>query len=286
MRIVSEESLPWLRHHPTGSLAFKYLLTGDDEAADNFVLVLARQDADFTTERHRHNFDQFRFPLSGDMNVGQGIKLRERQLGYFPEGAPYGPQSDLLGDTEPGTRLHLTLQFGGSSGYGYLGPDRLQACREALRRDGEFVDVLYRRRDGKTMGGLDAVWQHAFGTRLEYPKPRYPHPIIMSPSSFQWIPDPDLVGVSHKHLGSFTERGTWAEVVRVQPDARWTMGRTDARILVTVLSGTGRCGTAELSRLSAIQVEPGELVDVAATSELELLIFGLPLLTKEVRQVA
>ncbi|MDH7794238.1 MULTISPECIES: hypothetical protein [unclassified Beijerinckia] len=286
MKIVSDDSVPWLKDHPTGSLAFKYLLTGDEDAADNFVLLLARQDADFTTERHRHNFDQFRFPLCGDMNVGQGIKLREGQLGYFTEGAPYGPQDDPLGASEPGSRFHLTLQFGGSSGYGYLGPDRLRACREALRQEGEFIDVLYRRRDGKMMGGLDAVWQHAFGTRLEYPKARYPSPIIMDPKSFRWIPDPGLAGVNHKHLGTYTERGTWAEIVHVQADARWIAQRKDARVLITVLSGTGRCENTSLSRLSTIQAEPGELVDVVAESDLELLIFGLPLLNNDARRAA
>lgn len=286
MKVVAEDSVPWLQDHPTGSLAFKYLLTGDDEAADNFVLILARQDADFVTERHRHNFDQFRFPLRGDMNVGQGIRLREGQLGYFTEGAPYGPQDDQLGTTEPGSRLHLTLQFGGSSGCGYLSPDRLRACREALRKDGEFIDVLYRRRDGKMMGGLDAVWQHAFGTRLEYPKPRYPGPIIMDPSSFLWTPNSEGAGVRRKHLGSFTERGTWAEIIHIDANAHWMAERADARLLATVLSGAGRCGTTHLSRLSAIQIEPGEQVDIVASDGLELLVFGLPLLSKDVRQVA
>ena len=150
MRIVPIETPTWEKDHPTGALAFKYLLTGEDSSPDNFVLLLARQDKRFTTERHRHNFDQFRFPIRGDMNVGEGLRLREGQLGYFTEGAPYGPQDDPVEPLEPGERLHLTLQFGGATGHGYLGPKRLRACREELRREGEFVDVFYRRRDGKT----------------------------------------------------------------------------------------------------------------------------------------
>src|SRR6202022_3839341 len=68
MKTVSSELSDWKKDHPTGSLAFKYLLSGDDGASDNFVLILARQDAHFATERHRHNFDQFRYPIRGDMN--------------------------------------------------------------------------------------------------------------------------------------------------------------------------------------------------------------------------
>lgn len=274
MRVVASEDVAWRKDHPTGSLAFKYLLSGEEGAADNFVLILARQDAHFVTERHRHNFDQFRFPIRGDMNVGQGIVLGEGQLGYFTEGAPYGPQDDPLGRAAPGERLHVTLQFGGATGFGYLGPDRLRACRDALRQHGEFVDVFYRRHDGKTMGGLDAVWQHAFGRKLEYPKPRYADPIIIDPRSFGWRRDGD--GFERKRLGAFTERGTWAEMVRLAPAAQGTLAAGDARQVLFLLSGTGRAGGAPIGPHAAMQLDPGERVELACDEGMEALIFGLP----------
>jgi hypothetical protein len=282
MKVVSSEQLEWKKDHPTGSLAFKYLLSGEDGAPDNFVLILARQDAHFATERHRHNFDQFRFPIRGHMNVGQGIKLREGELGYFTEGAPYGPQDDPLDDCPPGERLHLTLQFGGATGYGYLGPDRLRACRDELRQDGEFVDVLYRRHDGKTLGGLDAVWQHAFGRKLEYPKPRYSGPILINPNSFGWVPLPNADGVQRKHLGAFTERGTWAEIVRLETGARWRLTADEARRLVFVVSGTGSTEGARLSAHSSIQLDPGDSAEIACEAAIEALVFGLPPIAKSV----
>lgn len=276
MKVVHIETLPWEKDHPTGALAFKYLLAGDESSPDNFVLLLARQEKHFATERHRHNFDQFRFPIRGDMNVGEGIRLREGQLGYFTEGAPYGPQDDPLEPSKPGERIHLTLQFGGATGYGYLGPKRLRACRDELRRDGEFVDVLYRRHDGKTQNGLDAVWQHAFGAKLEYPKPRYPAPIIMDPNSFRWLSDGDAAGVERKHLGTFTERGVWAEILRLHPGADLTSRRVDARQLLFVLSGSGTVDGAELTPHSAIELDPGEQARIVCPDLLELLVFGLP----------
>jgi hypothetical protein len=276
MKVVSIDALEWKKDHPTGSLAFKYLLSGDEGAPDNFVLILARQDARFTTERHRHNFDQFRFPIRGDMNVGKGVVLPEGQLGYFTEGAVYGPQDDPLDNAAPGERLHLTLQFGGATGYGYLGPDQLRACRDELRKHGEFVDVLYRRQDGKTLGGLDAVWQHAFGRKLEYPKPRYSGPIIIDPNSFRWKSGQDGPGVERRHLGSFTERGTWAEMVRLQPGARWTFATADARQLLFVFAGAGSANGQGLAAHSSVQIDPGERVDVACTDPIEALTFGLP----------
>jgi hypothetical protein len=286
MKIVAGEDVEWKKDHPTGSLAFKYLLTGDDPAPDNFVLLLARQDAHFTTERHRHNFDQFRFPIRGDMNVGKGLILREGQLGYFTEGAPYGPQDDPLDHSAPGERVHLTLQFGGATGYGYLSPDRLRACRNELRQHGEFIDVLYRRNDGKTLGGLDAVWQHAFGSRLEYPKPRYAGPIIIDPNSFLWTSDPESQGVERKHLGAFTERGVWAEIVRLHPGARRTFGNSGARQLLFVLSGVGAAGGSAISVNSSIQIDPGECAEIVCDQAIELLVFGLPPIADRTSQTA
>jgi hypothetical protein len=276
MKIVHIEAVDWETDHPTGSLAFKYLLTGDDASPDNFVLLLARQDKHFATERHRHNFDQFRFPIHGDMNVGDGVRLREGQLGYFTEGAPYGPQDDPLESSKPGERIHLTLQFGGATGYGYLGPKRLRACRNELRRDGEFVDVFYRRHDGKTQSGLDAVWQYAFGTKLQYPKPRYPGPIIMDPNSFRWLPNADAPGVERKHLGTFTERGVWAEILRLRPGACLTPNRVDVRRLLFVLSGSGPIDGPEITHHSAIQLDRGEAGRIVCKAALELLVLGLP----------
>jgi hypothetical protein len=276
MKVVSSEQCEWKKDHPTGSLAFKYLLGGIEGAPDNFVLILARQDAHFTTERHRHNFDQFRFPIRGDMDVGKGVILREGQLGYFTEGAAYGPQDDPLGNAAPGERLHLTLQFGGATGYGYLGPDALRACRDELRKHGEFVDVLYRRHDGKTLGGLDAVWQRAFGRKLEYPKPRYAGPIVIDPSSFRWQPTRTAPGLERKHLGTFTERGTFAEMMRVRAGSRVALTAGAARQILFILSGTGSAGGARLSAHMAIQLDPTECVEIACHDTIEALIFGLP----------
>jgi hypothetical protein len=145
-----------------------------------------------------------------------------------------------------------------------------------LRQHGEFVDVLYRRRDGKTLNGLDAVWQHAFGHKLEYPKPRYAGPIIIEPDSFRWTPADDAPGVERKHLGAFTERGTWAELVHLRSGALWMVANNNARQLLFVLSGTGTVGNARLTAHSAVRVDPGEHVAIRCEDPIEALVFGLP----------
>ena len=84
--------------------------------------------------RHRHNFEQIRLPLCGSMNLGGGLVLEEGQIGYFPEGLPYGPQQDPLGHAKPGERLQLVLQFGGASGYGFMSMDQRKAAWAELQK--------------------------------------------------------------------------------------------------------------------------------------------------------
>ncbi len=124
MKIRHFSPTEWHSDHPNGNLVFQYCLTGDPDSRDNFMLVLGRQDGDFFMPRHRHNFEQIRLPLRGDMNIGEDLVLKEGQVGYFPEGLPYGPQDDALGKTPPGERIALVLQFGGTSGYGFMSMDQ------------------------------------------------------------------------------------------------------------------------------------------------------------------
>ncbi len=124
--------------------------------------------------------------------------------------------------------------------------------------------------------GLDAVWQHAFGVALEYPEPRYSGPVIMDPASFRWVAIPGAPGVERKHLGTFTERGTWAEMLRLGHDAKLAFGAPDARELLFVLSGTGITGDSAISTHAAIQLDPGESAEIVGHEAIELLMFGLP----------
>ena len=96
MKIVPFVDKDWVNDHPLASMAFKHLLKGEPESPDNFMYILGRQDGDFLMPRHRHNFDQIRLPLRGDMNIGKGLVLKQGEFGYFAEGLAYGPQNDVL----------------------------------------------------------------------------------------------------------------------------------------------------------------------------------------------
>jgi hypothetical protein len=274
VKIVPFDDTAWVKDHPTGAISFQHLLKGDPDTPDNFMYILGRQDTDFSMPRHRHNFEQIRLPVRGDMNIGRGTLLREGQVGYFPEGMAYGPQEDPLGAAAPGERVQLVLQFGGASGLGFMSIEQRRQARRELAETGRFDGNLYHRPDGTVQWGLNAIWEHVYGERLKYPRPRYQNVIIADPKRFRWLPDTDQV--EHKYLGAFSERGVWIEMIRLRPGAHWSSTEYRGRRLIVVLSGRGTCGPTPVERLTALQVEQGEALCLAAATETELFVVGLP----------
>jgi hypothetical protein len=276
MKIVPFDNGNWKKDHPTGNIAFQHMLKGDPAATDNFMYIAGRQDADFAMPRHRHNFDQIRLPIRGDMNIGRGITLREGEIGYFPEGLAYGPQEDPLGDAAPGERLQLVLQFGGASNYGFMSIEQRREAWAELSKVGKFVGPHYHRPDGSVEWGLNTVWEHVFGTKLKYPRSRYKAPIIADPRHFNWLRLAGASGVDHKYFGAFSERGVWTEMVRLRAGASWTSTDPRARRLLVALSGEGMAEGQAVGRLTAIQADPGETLHLSATSAMEVFLIGLP----------
>jgi hypothetical protein len=277
MRIVPYDADNWKKDHPTGAIAFQHLLKGDPQSPDNFMYILGRQDADFAMPPHRHNFDQIRLPLRGAMNHGRGIVVGEGEVGYFPEGLAYGPQDDPLDGVPPGERMQLVLQFGGASQYGFMSIEQRREAWAELGKTGSFDGPFYVRPDGKREWGLNTVWQHVFGVRLKYPRSRYKSPIIANPKCFNWLRLAGAPGVEHKYMGAFSERGVWIEMIRLRPNAAWSSLDPRARRLFVVLSGNGQVADQPVGYLTALQVEPGETLELrAANDELTLFLIGLP----------
>ncbi|MFK0152777.1 hypothetical protein ACIQVK_11965 [Streptomyces sp. NPDC090493] len=276
MKIVPFDDTNWKKDHPTGDIAFQHMLKGDPAARDNFMYVLGRQDGDFHMPRHRHNFDQIRLPIKGAMNLGRGLVLDEGQVGYFPEGLSYGPQDDPLGKAAPGERRQLVLQFGGASGYGFMSIEQRRKAWDELLEHGRFEGPYYHRDDGKVQWGLNTVWEHVFGERLKYPRPRYKNVQVADPKRFNWLPVQGAEGVEHKFMGAFSERGVWIELIRMADGADWTSQDEQARRLFVVLSGNGTVEDTGVAPLTAIQADPGEVLRLSASCELEAFVIGLP----------
>src|SRR5579862_6558442 len=92
----------------------------------------------YFTPRHRHNFDQIRYTLSGLQSTGHG-DLAASEVGYFPEGSYYGPQK------QEGECACLVLQFQGASGEHLLSNEEMNATYERMRAAGAvFENGIYK----------------------------------------------------------------------------------------------------------------------------------------------
>ncbi len=276
MKTVPFADEDWVSDHPLGSILFKHLLKGEPGSPENFMLILGRQDGDFLMPRHRHNFDQIRLPLLGDMNLGRGVVLREGEIGYFAEGLAYGPQDDPLGSARPGERIQLVLQFGGASAYGFMGIEQRRQARDELAKVGHFEGPYYLRADGKKEWGLNTIWEHAFGSKLKYPRSRYKDVVIADPAHFHWHPVRGAHGVVRKFMGAFSERAVSIEMIKIAPGAMWSSTDPTARRLLVVLSGAGTAADQPLSYLTALQADAGEPLEIRASTGMELFVVGLP----------
>jgi hypothetical protein len=273
MNIVHADEVEWKRglQHRGGTFHYRQLLEGMPGSAGNFNFSLGAQDGDFASPRHRHNFDQFRFQLEGAMNFDRNGKMTPGTLGYFPEGAAYGPQ------TSEGRSVTAVLQFGGASGSGYLSPREVAAGTEELKKFGTFEGGIFRRSDEsegrRNTDAYQAIWEHVRGTRMDYPKPRYRDPIMVETRNYQWRPLAGMSDVSEKPLGTFTERQCGAALVGI---ARGATYRAGERSVYFILSGSGIAQDRPYRAHAALHLDGGESAEIVARDTTELLRLVLP----------
>jgi quercetin dioxygenase-like cupin family protein len=259
--------------HRTGDISFQRLLQGDPEALDNHELSLVRNAGKYHTPRHRHNFEQFRMILEGEFSWATRRRMKTGQVGYFPEGTPYGPQN--VTDC-----LTLVLQCGGPSGQGFLSYDQLHDGHQELSKLGTFEDGVFRRAAGanappprKNQDGYEAIWEHVRGRKLTYPARRYEEPVIMTPDAIAWEPTA-REGVERKLLGAF-DHGARAELFRLELGAGLTIEAPNAVQLLFVLEGAGRVDGRVFRRRSAIGLARGERAAIEADAPTEILRLGV-----------
>ena len=273
MKIVHCDEVEWKRglQHRGGTFHYRHLLNGIPGSPGNFQFNVGQLEGDFSSPRHRHNFDQFRFQLEGTMNFDRNGKMTAGTFGYFPEGAAYGPQSS------EGRSVTAVLQFGSASGSGYLSREQVAAGTEELRKYGTFKDGIFRRNDDvegrRNVDGYQAIWEHVHGQRMEYPKPRYRDPIMVDPQNYEWLRVSDAPGVGERPLGVFTERQCAAREIKLGRGASFTLG---ARTVYLVLSGSGIVGDKPYRALTAFELDAGETATIVARDESEVLRLVLP----------
>ncbi|HEY2535310.1 MAG TPA: hypothetical protein VGJ20_46710 [Xanthobacteraceae bacterium] len=273
MQIIHGDEVEWKRglQHRGGTFHYRHLFDGTPGTAGNFQFNIGQLEGDFSSPRHRHNFEQFRFQLEGTMNFDRNGKMPAGTFGYFPEGVYYGPQSC------EGRSSTAVLQFGGASGSGYLSRAEVQAGTEELKKFGVFKEGIFHRNDDvegrRNVDGYQAIWEHVNGQRMDYPKPRYRDPVMVDPDNYEWVAVGDMSGVAQKPLGAFTERQCAAALIKLTRGATY---RAAERSVCLVLSGSGIAHDVGYRRHTAIHLEEGEHVDVVAREETAILRLVLP----------
>jgi len=278
MKIVSTDETQWMTYPGQRALVISYkgLLQGNPVAPDNYEMSFNffKTEGGSFSPRHHHNFDQFRWAFDEPLNYAPKQDIPPHHLGYFPEGAYYGPQI-----IEKGARM-LIIQFGGASGLGYMSWDTLNRGTEELKKKGTFQKGYYTyvTDDGRKINkdGYEAVWEHINDRDIAYPVPRYLEPVIINPEAFVWIPVANQSGVNKRELGVFNERGTSAFQFKIQSEKTLTYTAAGGTALLYVLSGKGQAQDKAYGPDTAIEVAPGEVVHCVAAEETIILGFTMP----------
>jgi hypothetical protein len=275
MQIIQGENVPLKREleHRGGMYHSRRLAEGEPGTVDNFQLTWGRMGGDFYSPRHRHNFEQIRVQLQGVLDYGNTGKLTPGMVGYFPEGVLYGPQEP----TPDEQSITLVFQCGGASGGGYLSRQESKAAIDALSEIGVFDGGVFRRHDGeegkRNMDGFQAIWEKVNQCKLEFPKPRYDHPIFMDPDNYRWLPVDGAPGVERKLLGVFSECRTEAGLLKLDQGAVF---QAIGRGIYYILSGTGDIDGEPFGELTTLFVDHEESANFTAVEITEIVHFGLP----------
>lgn len=275
MKIVQATARKWLANqlrHRKGNILIKDLLEGEAGSPENYKWFLSKESADFYSPRHRHPWDQIRFCLDGSVPIGPRRTVDAGEIGYFPEGVPYGPQD---GDD----RFVAILQFGGASGQGILSAAQVNRGFDELSEEGSFIDGVFRRTSGsgkRNQDGYAAVWEKITGTEMINPAPRYKEPVVMNPAHFAWRPVHGAAGIAQREIGSFSERGTRIDFYRLTPGARRALPATPHLRLLYVVRGTGTCGRHPYRRHTSMELVPNEAVRFTPRSATEILAITIP----------
>ena len=271
MDIVHCAEIPWgeslvAQRGDTEGMAHKRLFEGEEASPDNYMLVMSREPKSYFSPRHRHPWDQIRFCLEGKIPIAKGLYVDGGEIGYFPESAHYGPQEG--GDD----RIVLLLQFGGASGQGFIGPDRLKRARLEMAEHGTFESGVYsiERDGGRTnRDAYEAVWDHVMGSAPDYVEPAYKAPIVMRPEALGWE-DTGETGVSLRRVGTFPYRELSIRAWRIAQGANHELSGDPALRFLFVTEGSGSIDGKELRRWSAVRLMPGESARIIGAGKLRL----------------
>jgi hypothetical protein len=275
MQIVDTTRQPWELIVPNtrgGDVYRKVIVAaqgGDQVSYDVRLELFGEGDRAYASIRHRHDFEQLRYAVSGRMDLGVGM-LDQGQVGYFPANAYYGPQ-------KCDGAVILIAQWGD---HFITKADSDRAVAE-LSLAGEFTGGIYRSAgpDGRPFNKdpLNAIWEQVFGRPYVPQKPRYSQPVVISPDGFGWS-GPDGP-VRARRLGIFTENDTAIETLAWTEDGTWharpAAGDQRPTLLFTT-AGQFTSNGQDFGASAGLWAGPGESITLHATAGSELLKVRFP----------
>src|ERR1700722_6783646 len=275
MEIIATAAMPW---EPTpvntrgGKVSRKILSEGELLPGLGFYARLVKYhagDSVFTAPRHKHNYDQIRYTIPGPQDFGQGQVSEAGWPSYFPSGAPYGPERIEGAEV-------IVIQWGPT----WIDAQTADAAVDELKKVGEFKNGIYTvvGADGvhRNTDSIQAIWEKVWGRKLEWPRPKYPQPILMDPGAFDWVaPDGEI---SVKPLGTFTEQDLNIKVLRwnTKADLEFPPDRTS---LLFSLAGEIVAESKAYPAKTAILSGYGQSETVTGLDGAEAVVFGFPKLS-------
>jgi hypothetical protein len=284
MKVVQGDEVPIVEGPSAiraGILSKQRILLGDPDSPGNFVFGLFYQVGDFYSPRHTHNFDQWRFQLEGECGFDRNGTMKPGMLSYSTEGAYYGPQTSSV------PNVIAVVQFGGPSGSGYLGGQRVAQAAEEMKAFGRFEKGVFHRNDGvpgkKTQDSFQATWEYINKRPMVLAQPQYTDPIMMDTEDYRWMPLAGAAGVMEKAFGTFTDCKIRAARYKLDPGAAFT---ATGRGIFLVLSGSGSLEGEPYRRLTSLYIDTGECATYTAAETSEILLLGLPEIARMKRPLA
>lgn len=253
------------------------------ERANYMMFVGSNQHDNGYHPRHRHAVDQVRVVISGEVDFGDGVKLKAGDVGYFPAGTHYGPYD---GSVYIGPDIML-CQFESIHPTTYIpvNSPELKAAFRTLGEKGSFKDGIYSWVDeaGKkhNKDGYEAAVEHVTGRPLTYPRPLYRRPVIVTPSNF---PRREVVpGVAVRDLGTYSGNAVRMATLEIAAGQSFEVAAfPDQRVtMLTVTKGSGVCNGTTLGVRDAIALDPGDSASITTKDGIEVFAFGMPVLAED-----
>jgi hypothetical protein len=221
---------------------------------------------------HRHNFDQVRYIVSGEIEYGP-LKCSPGDFVYFPEGVFYGPTRVKTDRAE-----NYTIQSQGPSWARLLTRAEAKeatagiANKGMLDREKGIVHWL----DGKNQDSYEAMWELLTEQKLVYPSPRFHGPCLLRSEQFKWVSWDRGEGAYCKHLAVFNECGPAVKLIKVETGGKLFGARTNYHRLALLVSGKMKGKDTPIAAGSAMYSAPStEYPELTSEGEAILLLVHL-----------